>query len=71
MLQNDLGRKLWIAALLAPALVIVLLVALVGHLAGYSEQPGWKQSWSRPLLDELVRWTEPFLPERLSGVQQT
>jgi raffinose/stachyose/melibiose transport system permease protein len=29
LLQNDLGRKLWIAALLAPALVIVLLFVIV------------------------------------------
>ena len=29
MFQNDLGRKLWIAALLAPALVIVLLFVIV------------------------------------------
>jgi membrane protein required for colicin V production len=55
----------------ARALVIVLLVAIAGHLTGFSQQPGWQQAWSRPLLDELVRWTEPFLPERLSGVQQT
>jgi uncharacterized membrane protein required for colicin V production len=55
----------------ARALIIVLIVALLGHLAGLSRQPEWQQAWSRPLLDVLVQWAEPFLPERVSGVQQT
>lgn len=53
------------------ALIIVLLVALPAHLNGMSREPAWLQAWSRPLLDRLVNWAEPFLPERLSGVRQT
>lgn len=53
------------------AVIIILLVALVAHLNGLSREPAWQQAWSKPLLDRLVRWAEPFLPERLSGVRQT
>ena len=53
------------------AVIVILVVALVAHLMGLSQQPAWQQAWSRPFLDELVRWAEPLLPERLSGVQQT
>ena len=55
----------------ARALVIILLVALAAHLAGYSKRPDWQQAHCRPLLEWLVQWAEPFLPERLSGVQRT
>jgi membrane protein required for colicin V production len=54
----------------ARALIVVLLVALAAHLAGLSKQPAWQQAQSRPLLDALVGWAEPFLPERLSGVRR-
>ncbi len=55
----------------ARALVIVLLVALAAQLGGYSKRPDWQQAHCRPLLEWLVQWAEPFLPERLSGVQRT
>jgi membrane protein required for colicin V production len=51
--------------------IIILLVALVAHLNGMSAEPAWQQAWSKPLLDRLVYWAEPFLPERLSGIRQT
>ncbi len=63
--------------LLGPALgvvraaILILVVAVGAHLAGYSKHPAWKQAQSRPLLDALVQWAEPFLPERLSGVRRT
>jgi membrane protein required for colicin V production len=53
------------------AAVIVLVVALAAHLGGYSKHPAWAQALSRPLLDALVHWAEPFLPERVSGVRRT
>lgn len=68
---GGLDRVLGGAIGAARALIIVLIVALLGHLAGLSRQPEWQQAWSRPLLDVLVQWAEPFLPERVSGVQQT
>jgi len=56
---------------MARALIIVTIVVLGAHVAGLSKQPAWKQALSRPLLDGLVAWAEPFLPERLSGVRRT
>jgi membrane protein required for colicin V production len=53
------------------AVIIVLLVALGAHLAGLSKESAWQQAMSKPLLDALVVWAEPFLPERVSGVRQT
>ncbi|HMS81006.1 MAG TPA: CvpA family protein [Burkholderiaceae bacterium] len=53
------------------AAILILVVAVGAHLAGYSKHPAWKQAQSRPLLDALVQWAEPFLPERLSGVRRT
>jgi membrane protein required for colicin V production len=53
------------------AVIIVLLVALGAHLAGLSKESAWQQAMSRPLLDGLVGWAEPFLPERISGVRRT
>jgi len=54
----------------ARALLVVLLAAIVAHLAGYSREPAWTRALSRPLLDGLVQWAEPLLPERLSGVRK-
>jgi membrane protein required for colicin V production len=55
----------------ARALIIVLLVALGAHLAGQSREPAWQQALARPLLDGLVAWAEPFLPEQITGVRRT
>jgi membrane protein required for colicin V production len=55
----------------ARAAIIVLVVAVGAHLAGFSKHPAWKQAVSRPLLDALVLWAEPFLPERVSGMRRT
>jgi membrane protein required for colicin V production len=54
----------------ARALLVVLLAAIGAHLAGYSREPAWTRALSRPLLDGLVQWAEPLLPERLSGVRK-
>jgi hypothetical protein len=31
----------------------------------------WRTAISRPLLDAIVDWVEPYLPGRVSGVRQT
>lgn len=46
------------------AVAIVLLAAVIGHLAGLSSHASWTQAASQPLLDWLVRQAEPFLPDR-------
>lgn len=55
---------------LARSVLVVLIVAVGAHLLGFSKQPAWTQALSRPLLDAMVQWAEPFLPERLSGVRK-
>ena len=64
-------RTLGAALGAARAVLVILVVALGAHFAGYSKHPAWKQALSRPLLDALVHWAEPLLPERLSGVRRT
>lgn len=53
------------------ALLVVAIAAVVGKLAGQQAQPAWQQALVRPLLDACVDTVEPYLPERLSGVQRT
>jgi membrane protein required for colicin V production len=53
------------------AAIVIVVVAVGAHLGGFSKHPAWTQALSRPLLDALVQWAEPFLPERLSGVRRT
>jgi membrane protein required for colicin V production len=55
----------------ARAAIVVAVVALVAKQFGLHEQAIWKQSVSRPFMEMMVYWLEPFLPERLSGIQKT
>jgi membrane protein required for colicin V production len=55
----------------ARAAIVVAVVALVAKQFGLNEQALWKQSVSRPFMEMMVFWLEPFLPERLSGIQKT
>jgi membrane protein required for colicin V production len=55
----------------ARAAIVVAVVALVAKQFGLHEQAMWKQSVSRPLMEMMVFWLEPFLPERLSGIRST
>lgn len=56
---------------LVRAALVVLVAALGAHLGGFSKHPAWTQAQVRPVLDGLVAWAEPYLPERLSGVRRT
>jgi membrane protein required for colicin V production len=53
------------------AALVVFVVVLGAYLAGFSKYPSWTQALTRPLLDGMVRFAEPFLPERVSGVRRT
>lgn len=68
---GGLDRVLGAILGVARAVLVVLVVALPAHLMGYSRHPEWQTAWSRPLLDALVRWAEPWVPENLSGVRKT
>ncbi|MCC7059353.1 MAG: CvpA family protein [Burkholderiaceae bacterium] len=61
---GSLDRALGAALGVVRAMIIVLLVALVGHHLGADRAPAWQNAWSRPLLDALLAWIEPHLPSR-------
>lgn len=46
------------------ALVVITIVALVGRQLGADREPAWQQALSRPLLEVLVSWVDPWLPTR-------
>jgi membrane protein required for colicin V production len=56
---------------LARAALVVLLAAAGAHLAGLSDEPAWQQARSRPLLEAMVEWVQPWLPEDQSGIRRT
>ncbi|MCO5100435.1 MAG: CvpA family protein [Burkholderiaceae bacterium] len=51
------------------ALVVVAIVALVGRQLGADREAAWQQALSRPLLDVLVSWVDPWLPTRAAPLQ--
>lgn len=55
----------------ARALLVVLVVATVAHVTDLSAEPAWQQARSRPLLDALVDWVQPWLPQDHSGIRRT
>ncbi|MCD6674020.1 MAG: CvpA family protein [Burkholderiaceae bacterium] len=46
------------------ALVVIAIVALVGRQIGADREAAWQQALSRPLLDVLVSWADPWIPTR-------
>lgn len=48
------------------ALVVITVVALVGRHLGADREAAWQQAVSRPLLDVLVSWVDPWLPAAAS-----
>ena len=56
---------------LARAAVLIVLVVGVGRLMGADRGAGWVNATSRPLLDAIGHQSEPFLPQRLSGIRTT
>ena len=51
----------------ARALLVVTVLAVMASLTGLTRLENWKQAQFRPLLDTLVSWALPILPERSSG----
>ena len=52
------------------ALAIVAVLAIVAQVSGYARNPVWQQALTRPLLDRLVLWAQPWLPERVTGIRR-
>lgn len=53
------------------AALVLLVVAVAAHAAGLSHEPAWQEARSRPLLDAMVDWAQPYLPESVRGFQHT
>lgn len=64
--------RLFGAALgVARGLLVVLLAAAAAHALELDRRTAWKESISRPLLDALVGFAQPYLPQRAPGVRET
>lgn len=55
----------------ARALVVITLAVAGARALDLHEGDAWRASLSRPLLDRLVLWIEPYLPQRISGIRET
>lgn len=53
------------------AVLVVALVVIGARALDMHGGPAWRASHSRPLLDTIVLWVEPYLPSRVSGIRQT
>ena len=54
----------------ARALLILVVIVIAAKMSGLNESPSWKLSLSRPLLEQTLRFIEPYLPEKISGIKQ-
>jgi membrane protein required for colicin V production len=53
------------------AAIIVAVFAVLAKQFNWHEQPAWKLAQTRPILEAMVYWIEPLLPERFSGIKST
>jgi len=53
------------------ALALIALVVVVARSFDLHQGVAWRTAISRPLLDAIVVWAEPYLPSRVSGIRQT
>lgn len=67
---GPVDRTLGAALGVLRALVVVAVAALLGHYLGADREPAWQSAWSRPLLDGLVGWIEPYLPARGGPIEK-
>ncbi len=55
----------------ARALLILAVLVVAAKAGGLNQNASWKMSFSRPLLEQTLKFIEPYLPEKLSGIKQT
>lgn len=53
------------------ALIILMAIVTAAKLAGLTEQSAFKAAWSRPVLEQMLSWVEPYLPQSVSGIRRT
>ncbi|HEY5632892.1 MAG TPA: CvpA family protein [Burkholderiaceae bacterium] len=55
----------------ARGVVLVVLAVAGARMLDAHQGPAWRASISRPVLDAVVHWVEPYLPGRVSGIRET
>jgi membrane protein required for colicin V production len=55
----------------ARALLLILLAAVAARMLEMDQTSAWRNALSRPLLEALVQWVEPHLPQRQGNFRQT
>ena len=53
------------------AFVVIVLAATAAHAMQLDQRHAWREAHTRPLLDAIVTWVQPYLPERMSGIRRT
>jgi membrane protein required for colicin V production len=53
------------------AFILILLAATAAHVTQLDQRHAWREAHTRPLLDAIVSWVAPYLPERMSGIRRT
>ena len=51
--------------------VVIVLAATAAHAMQLDQRHAWREAHTRPLLDAIVTWVQPYLPERMSGIRRT
>ena len=66
------GADRGLGALLGAGRALIVIVALVAvaKAAGLTEHASWQSALSRPLLEQVLTWIEPYLPEKVSGIRR-
>ncbi len=55
----------------ARALVLILVAAVAARSLEMDQTSAWRNALSRPLLEALVQWVEPHLPQRHGDIRET
>jgi membrane protein required for colicin V production len=55
----------------ARAAIVIVLVVAGARMLDMHQGAAWRDALSRPLLDAVVAWIEPYLPQSVSGIRET
>ena len=55
----------------ARAVLLILITAVAARSFELDQTSAWRDALSRPLLEALVRWVEPHLPQRFGDIRET
>lgn len=55
----------------ARAVLLILIAAVAARSLDLDQTPSWRDARSRPLLEGLVHWVQPYLPQRQGVTRET